>query len=850
MAKAAKKSSKKDSIPTAKSAKSTQHKEENEAASKAPKIDSDFIFTISDSDNDIPNLDVTDEEEVEAGLTSNDDESEEEKPAPKSKKSKTSKKETVKQTKSDKKRKREEEESDDEVDDDDDEEVVDQGKKSKELNPDFEFRIGEVVVDEGFSGWGFEEARKSIGDKKGVDIDELIKRHQKVDEDGEVEKAQGSDDGEDDEEMSGSEGDDEDDEEEGGVQLDDDEVDLGGFGMGANSDVEEDEDSGDEDEDKEKKEKDDDDDAGSDSDESVASVVPHPMDLEPESDEEEPESEGEQARKAAFFAPEDTAEAKAKFEPSKDFQQMNLSRPILRGLANVGFTTPTPIQQKAIPVALLGKDIVGGAVTGSGKTAAFVVPILERLLFRPKKVPTSRVVILCPTRELAMQAHSVATKLAAFTDIKFCLTVGGLSLKAQEAELRLRPDVIIATPGRFIDHMRNSASFSIDDIEILVLDEADRMLEDGFADELNEIITTLPKSRQTMLFSATMTDSVDKLIRLSLQRPVRLMIDAKRSTAAGLTQEFVRIRPQFENKRLAMLVHLCKHHYHNQVIIFFRSKAMAHRVRVLFGLLDLSAAELHGALSQEQRIKAVEDFRDGKVNYLLCTDLASRGLDIKGVQTVINYEVPQSLEIYLHRVGRTARAGRSGRAITLASEKERKIVRAAVKSAQQKKSKVLSRVLDQDVTDKFHEKVTALEDTIDVILKEEKEEKQMQQMEMQLKKGENLIIHEAEIASRPKRTWFESNAQRGEAKVAGVKELNGEEAAKKVQGKLSNKKRKKMDDREVRQVERMYKKTKTDRVEGGKPGKPPGKGGKGGAIKGKAAKKFAVKTKGKGGKRK
>jgi len=279
---------------------------------------------------------------------------------------------------------------------------------------------------------------------------------------------------------------------------------------------------------------------------------------------------------------------------------MSLSRPVLRGLGAAGYTKPTPIQSKTIPIALLGKDVVGGAVTGSGKTAAFILPIIERLLFRPKKVPTSRVVVLTPTRELAIQCHAVATKLASFTDIKFTLAVGGLSLKAQENELRLRPDVIIATPGRFIDHMRNSMSFTVDTVEILVLDEADRMLEDGFADELNEILTTLPKSRQTMLFSATMTSSVDQLIRVGLNKPVRLMVDSQKSTAGTLTQEFVRLRPGREDKRMGYLVWLCKNVYHDRVIIFFRQKKQAHFARIVFGLLGLSSAELHGSMNQAQ----------------------------------------------------------------------------------------------------------------------------------------------------------------------------------------------------------------------------------------------------------
>lgn len=796
------KSKKKESSKASKAkATSTSTQPPSKSKSAALPADSDFILTISDSDPDVPDLD--DEEEALDDELDKDSSPEPEEPTPKSKKRKRA---------------------------DPEEEQGDKKKKSDDLNPDFEFMPAgtDTIVTDGVEGWGFEGV-KGRSEKKGVDLDEIIARNK--------EAAQGEDEDADTEEGSGEDDDDEEGED-GGVELDSD-VDMEGFGMGANSDEEEEEDD-DDDEDKAEGDSDNEENADGneeeDSDaESEASAVPHPMDLEASSDESSgTESEGEKARKAAYFAPEEKEAAPS----SKSFTTMNLSRPILKGLSNIGFSTPTPIQSKTIPVALMGKDIVGGAVTGSGKTAAFIVPILERLVYRPKKVPTSRVVILAPTRELAMQCHSVALKLAAFTDIKFCLCVGGLSLKSQEAELRLRPDVIIATPGRFIDHMRNSASFNTDGVEILVLDEADRMLEDGFADELNEIINTLPKQRQTMLFSATMTDSVDKLIRLSLQRPVRLMVDSKRSTAAGLVQEFIRIRPQHIEKRLAMLVFLCKNYYTERVIIFFRSKAFAHRVRIIFGLMGLKAAELHGSLSQEQRIQAVETFRTGKAPFLLATDLASRGLDIKNIETVINYEAPQSLEIYLHRVGRTARAGRSGRAITLAAESDRKVVKAAVKSAQEKGSKVVSRSLDLDKVTTLQEQINALDPTIEKILREEKEEKQLATAEMELRKSENMIVHADEIASRPKRTWFETSEQKAEAKNKGAIELNGV-PAKKKEGKLSNKKRKRMEGTEQRKEgERMYKKTKTDRTMNSSGGN-------------KSAKKFAMKTaRGKGGKSK
>lgn len=479
----------------------------------------------------------------------------------------------------------------------DDETWTAHGEDDGAMNSDFEFQIGDVNtgVTESFDGWdmnGSITAPAVRGDEKGVDIDELIARRRKEvaneqtrldvsmsDEEGDVEPEHEN-------EVDFEDGFDVQDEEDDETLADD------AFGMGALASEEDDcEDDGDEDQDS----------VASFDDESVAEPVPHPNDIEQASSLEEIYDLEEQARREAFFAPEEkTSKVKAKGFASGSFQSMSLSRPILRGLAAVGFSEPTPIQTKTIPIALEGKDVVGGAVTGSGKTAAFIIPILERLLYRPKKVPTSRVAILMPTRELAVQCFNVAKKLASFTDVAFCQLVGGFSLREQENVLRSRPDVIIATPGRFIDHMRNSASFTVDTLEILVLDEADRMLEDGFADELNEILTTIPKSRQTMLFSATMTDTVDKLIRVGLNRPVRLMVDARKQTVGTLVQEFVRLRPGREGKRLGYLMYLCQNIYTDRAIIFFRQKKEAHRVRIIFGLCGIKAAELHGSMSQEQ----------------------------------------------------------------------------------------------------------------------------------------------------------------------------------------------------------------------------------------------------------
>ncbi|KAM0324301.1 hypothetical protein ACHAQA_008078 [Verticillium albo-atrum] len=744
---------------------------------KRKPVDDDFVLTISDHEGEI-----SDEEKAVA-------------PPPK-KKAKTA---TKVKPKGKKGKKGKKEPSPDPEDEEADEPEGIWGQNDSDdgaMDPDFEYiqdgaqEFGEAD----FEGWGFDGAKTNLKPhKQGIDLDDIIRRRlEKKKADGEVVEE---------EEVPAEEANDMEldlDDDEDGVLADD------AFGMGAESEGEE---SGAEEDDENAE---DGDDAASDND-SVATPVDHPDDGG--SDFSEAEDAEEQAKRDAFFAPEEVAKP-GKKGLANSFQNMSLSRPILRGLAGVSFTKPTPIQQKTIPIALMGKDLVGGAVTGSGKTAAFVVPILERLLYRPKKVPTSRVVILTPTRELAIQCHAVATKLAAYTDIKFTLAVGGLSLKMQEAELRLRPDVIIATPGRFIDHMRNSASFAVDAVEILVLDEADRMLEDGFADELNEILTSMPKSRQTMLFSATMTSSVDRLIRVGMNTPARVMVDSQKKTVTTLTQEFIRLRPGRESKRMGYLLFICKTLYTERVIVFFRQKKDAHRARIIFGLLGMSCAELHGSMNQTQRIQSVEDFRDGKVSYLLATDLASRGLDIKGIDTVINYEAPQKLEIYVHRVGRTARAGRAGVAVTLAAEPDRKVVKGAVKQGKAQGAKILSRVIEATEADKWQDKVDAMEEEIEEINEEEKEERQLAQVEMQVRKGENLIHHEDEIKSRPRRTWFESERDKKTAKEAGRAELNGgdKKEKKKGGGGMSNKDRKKADSKAERSEAPTWKKGKAERA--------------------------------------
>ncbi|KAF1952184.1 DEAD-domain-containing protein [Byssothecium circinans] len=668
-----------------------------------------------------------------------------------------------------------------------------------DIASDFEFTVGEDTgFIEDFDGWGNDMiTRVQEGEAPGSavgDIGDIVERRNKK-------KALAA-------EQAGPEeiSDNAQDEDFEGFGDDDDELLADdAFGMGAESEGEDDSAA----------EDDSDDGSGEQaSDDDEAAPVPHPMDLEAEtSDESEDETPAEAEKAAAFFAPEEFNSTKKDKKKNArgatgSFQTMNISRPILRNLTNIGFVEPTPIQVKTIPIAIQGKDVVGGAETGSGKTAAFLLPILERLLHRSKKIPTTRVAIFMPTRELAVQCFNVAQKLGENTGITFALLAGGFSSREQEAVLKTKPDVVIATPGRFIDHMHNSAGFQVESLEILVLDEADRMLEEGFESQLTEILNTIPKSRQTMLFSATMTSSVDKLIQIGMTRPVRLMVNAKKKTVSGLTQEFVRLRHGKEDKRLAYLMYICTKVHTDRVIIFFRQKKEAHRVRVVFALCGIQASELHGNMTQQQRIQSVEAFRSGKSSYLLATDVASRGLDIKNVSTVINYEAPQTHEIYLHRVGRTARAGRVGRSCTIAAEPDRKIVKQAVKTARAQKAKVVSRQVPQEETDRWTKKLKELETEIEEVLAEEKEERAMSITERDLKRGENLIAHEDEIKSRPRRTWFESEKDKLAAKEKGLAELNGPKQKKK---KLSGKDRKQLELNDVRKEGRVWKKGKEQR---------------------------------------
>ncbi|XP_052581956.1 probable ATP-dependent RNA helicase DDX27 [Peromyscus californicus insignis] len=454
----------------------------------------------------------------------------------------------------------------------------------------------------------------------------------------------------------------------------------------------------------------------------------------------------------------------SEYDKSLSFQDMNLSRPLLKAITAMGFKQPTPIQKACIPVGLLGKDICACAATGTGKTAAFALPVLERLIYKPRQAAVTRVLVLVPTRELGIQVHSVTKQLAQFCSITTCLAVGGLDVKSQEAALRAAPDILIATPGRLIDHLHNCPSFHLSSIEVLILDEADRMLDEYFEEQMKEIIRMCSHHRQTMLFSATMTDEVKDLASVSLKNPVRIFVNSNTDVAPFLRQEFIRIRPNREGDREAIVAALLMRTFTDHVMLFTQTKKQAHRMHILLGLLGLQVGELHGNLSQTQRLEALRRFKDEQIDILVATDVAARGLDIEGVKTVINFTMPNTVKHYVHRVGRTARAGRAGRSVSLVGEEERKMLKEIVKAA---KAPVKARIIPQDVILKFRDKIEKMEKDVYAVLQLEAEEKELQQSEAQIDTAKRLLGKGKETAEQePERSWFQTKEERKKEKIA------------------------------------------------------------------------------------
>jgi ATP-dependent RNA helicase RhlE len=350
------------------------------------------------------------------------------------------------------------------------------------------------------------------------------------------------------------------------------------------------------------------------------------------------------------------------------FSSLGLSPRLLTAVEEAGYTTPTPIQAQTIPLALKGRDLIGLAQTGTGKTAAFTLPIVDRLLDGPSR---TRALILTPTRELCMQVEESFRRYARHSELSVVPVFGGVPLEPQERALRGGVDVVVATPGRLIDHLQRQ-NVVFDDLEVLVLDEADRMLDMGFAPQINRIVNDVPGYRQTLLFSATMPPEVEALARKYLRKPLVVQV-GRRSSAANTVTHAVYTVPQ--HKKAALLAELLKEKALDTVLVFTRTKHGADKLVTALGKNGIEATAMHADKTQAHRTKALADFRKGAVRVLVATDIAQRGLDISHITHVVNFDVPQQPEDYIHRIGRTGRAAKEGDAFTFMSPDEIGMVR-------------------------------------------------------------------------------------------------------------------------------------------------------------------------------
>jgi ATP-dependent RNA helicase RhlE len=350
------------------------------------------------------------------------------------------------------------------------------------------------------------------------------------------------------------------------------------------------------------------------------------------------------------------------------FAALGLPQPIVDAVIAAGYRIPTPIQVQAIPVALNGRDVMGLAQTGTGKTAAFTLPIIGRLSGGPRRL---RALILTPTRELCQQVEESFRKYGRFSEIDVAPIYGGVPYEPQERALADGVDVLVATPGRLIDHIERR-NVALEQLEILVLDEADRMLDMGFAPQINRIVSGISSYRQTLLFSATMPPEVEALARKYLRRPIVVQV-GRRSQAAHTVRHAV--YPVPASRKTALLVKLLQQPDMDSVLVFSRTKHGADRVVKRLHEAGIEATALHADKTQAQRTSALEDFKRGKIRVLVATDIAQRGLDVSGISHVVNYDVPGQAEDYVHRIGRTGRAAQTGDAFTFMAPDEIAMVR-------------------------------------------------------------------------------------------------------------------------------------------------------------------------------
>lgn len=358
------------------------------------------------------------------------------------------------------------------------------------------------------------------------------------------------------------------------------------------------------------------------------------------------------------------------------FASLNLDPQILRAIEEAGYTEPTPIQAQAIPHVLAGRDLMAMAQTGTGKTAAFTLPLLQRLLplastsASPARHPI-RALILAPTRELAIQVEENVETYRKHVALRSTVVFGGVDIKTQKPALMKGVEILVATPGRLLDHVE-SRNLQLNQVQALILDEADRMLDMGFMPDLKRILALLPKQRQTLLFSATFSDEIKKLAQDFLVNPITVEAERRNTAAENVTQSVLLVD---QDKKFNVLADLIRSRGVKQVLVFTRTKLTTARLARMLEREGIAADAIHGDKSQQERIKALDAFKEGKVTVLVATDVAARGLDIDQLPLVVNYELPPNAEDYVHRIGRTGRAGASGEAISLIDGEEERLLK-------------------------------------------------------------------------------------------------------------------------------------------------------------------------------
>src|SRR5476649_282871 len=369
------------------------------------------------------------------------------------------------------------------------------------------------------------------------------------------------------------------------------------------------------------------------------------------------------------------APAPAPAAPTLSFADFGLAPDILRALTEQGYVHPTPIQAQAIPVLLQGRDVMGAAQTGTGKTAGFALPIIQLLLahasssMSPARHPV-RALILTPTRELAVQVAENVQAYAKHTPLRSTVVFGGMDMKPQTVILRNGVEIVIATPGRLLDHIEQK-NISLGQVQMLVMDEADRMLDMGFLPDLQRIINLLPKQRQNLMFSATFSPEIKKLANTFLNNPLTIEVARSNATAERVTQVVYKVE---ENQKHALVAHILRQRDLKQVIVFSNTKIGASRLARGLEQEGMNATAIHGDKTQQERMAALESFKKGEIDVLVATDVAARGLDITDLPCVINYDLPYNAEDYVHRIGRTGRAGASGDAISIYSDKDERLL--------------------------------------------------------------------------------------------------------------------------------------------------------------------------------